>query len=114
MANDFRTFLRGILWLCAAVAVASVPQLRTAEPKSPEKRAAPKSPRRDNRPSDAASAAGGELRTLQGKHLTLITDVASSREVDDLPKAFDAAFPQWCEYFHIDAPSTPIGMSRPT
>jgi hypothetical protein len=42
------------------------------------------------------------LRKLQGKHLTLYTDLPSAAEVDELPKVFDLAFPQWCEYFHVD------------
>jgi hypothetical protein len=53
-----------------------------------------------------AAAAEPELaagfRKLQGRHITLITDVPSSSDIDDLPQAFDAAFPQWCEYFSVD------------
>ncbi len=54
-----------------------------------------------------ATAAESELaagfRKLEGRHITLITDVPSSPEVDELPQAFDAAFPEWCEYFQLDA-----------
>lgn len=42
------------------------------------------------------------FRRLEGQHLTLITDLAASAEVDELPAVFDAAFPQWCEYFSLD------------
>ncbi|MBA4019730.1 MAG: hypothetical protein C0483_21405 [Pirellula sp.] len=49
---------------------------------------------------DVARAAG--FRVLQSKHLTLYTDVPSSPAVDELPQVFDAAVPQWAEYFGID------------
>jgi len=49
---------------------------------------------------EAVAAAG--IRKLSSKHLTLYTDLPSSAEVDELPKVFDLAFPQWCEYFGID------------
>jgi hypothetical protein len=42
------------------------------------------------------------FRKLEGRHITLITDVPSDSAVDELPQAFDAAFPQWCKYFSID------------
>lgn len=42
------------------------------------------------------------FRKLTGRHITLVTDVPPSAEVDELPQAFDAAFPQWCEYFSLD------------
>src|ERR1700722_17669430 len=51
----------------------------------------------------AAEPLAAGFRQLEGKHLTLITDVPASPEVDELPQAFDAAFPQWCEYFSLDA-----------
>ncbi|WP_040351550.1 hypothetical protein [Blastopirellula marina] len=51
---------------------------------------------------DPAKLAANDLRQLQGKHLTLITDLPSSPEVDELPEVFDAAFPLWCDYFQID------------
>ncbi|MEN6458327.1 MAG: hypothetical protein ABFC63_05305 [Thermoguttaceae bacterium] len=50
---------------------------------------------------DARTAALG-IRKLSSKRLTLYTDVADA-EVDQLPAAFDQAFPQWCRYFGVDA-----------
>ncbi len=55
------------------------------------------------RPIDDARAAAAGIRKLTGKRLTLYTDVAPSPAVDELPRVFDAAFPQWCELFGIDA-----------
>ncbi|HEX4143784.1 MAG TPA: hypothetical protein VHY91_09650 [Pirellulales bacterium] len=53
----------------------------------------------------AASACALEpgFRQLDGRHLTLITDVSAKEDLDDLPKTFDAAFPLWCRYFGLDA-----------
>ncbi len=48
-----------------------------------------------------ASAAG--IRKLESKRLALYTDVPSSPVVDELPAVFEQAFPQWCDYFGIDA-----------
>ena len=42
------------------------------------------------------------IRVLQGRHLTLYTDLRSTREVDELPAVFDLAVPQLCSYFQID------------
>jgi hypothetical protein len=42
------------------------------------------------------------IRKLTSEHLVLYTDVASSPEVDRLPKIFDQAVPQWAAYFNID------------
>ncbi|MCH8923634.1 MAG: hypothetical protein IIA67_10865 [Planctomycetes bacterium] len=42
------------------------------------------------------------LRKLQGKHLTLYTDLPAAADIDELPQVFDLAFPQWCKYFHVD------------
>lgn len=43
------------------------------------------------------------FRKLAGTHLTLFTDLRAAPEIDELPLAFDLAFPQWCEYFRVDA-----------
>lgn len=45
--------------------------------------------------------AAQELRKLEGKHLTLWTDLPSSPEVDRLPDYFDQAYPQYCEFFGV-------------
>ncbi len=39
------------------------------------------------------------IRTIQGKYLTLYTDLPSSPAIDELPAVFDAAVPQWAAYF---------------
>ncbi len=41
------------------------------------------------------------IRSVAGRHLTLYTDLPESQAVDELPKVFDAAVPQWCDYFRI-------------
>lgn len=43
------------------------------------------------------------IRILEGKHVRIYTDLPSSQAVDELPQVFDAIFPQWCEYFEVDA-----------
>jgi len=47
----------------------------------------------------AVAAAG--IRKLEGRHLTLYTDLPADKEVDDLPRVFDLAVPAWCEYFGV-------------
>ncbi|NMC22073.1 MAG: hypothetical protein GYA33_16825 [Thermogutta sp.] len=42
------------------------------------------------------------IRKLEGRHLTLYTDLPSSPEVDSLCRAFDAAFREWCRYFGVE------------
>jgi hypothetical protein len=54
----------------------------------------------DEKKLDAAG-----IRKASGKHLTLYTDL-SGEEIDELPKVFDLAFPQWCRYFGIDPKQT--------
>lgn len=49
---------------------------------------------------DARVGAMG-IRSVAGRHFTLYTDLPASEAVDELPKVFDAAVPQWCEYFRI-------------
>ena len=51
----------------------------------------------------AASEPLASIRRLESKHLTLITDLPPSEQVDALPALFDQAFPQWCAYFGVDA-----------
>ncbi|HTN76366.1 MAG TPA: hypothetical protein VL096_14005 [Pirellulaceae bacterium] len=50
---------------------------------------------------DEEKVAAQGIRKLVGKHLTLYTDVPSSPEIDELPRVFDAAVPQWQAYFHV-------------
>ena len=51
---------------------------------------------------NATSCAAAELRKLEGKHLTLWTDLPSSPEVNRLPEYFDQAYPQYCAFFGVD------------
>jgi len=46
------------------------------------------------------TAAG--IRRLEGKHLTLYTDLEPDPEVDCLPEVFDLAFEPFCVYFALD------------
>lgn len=51
-------------------------------------------------------AAAG-IRKLEGKHLTLYTDLPPGNPaVEELPRVFDAAVPLWCEYFGVDPAKT--------
>lgn len=51
---------------------------------------------------DEQRVAAAGVRKLQSQHLTLYTDIPSSPEVDELPRVFDQALPQWCDYFGLD------------
>jgi hypothetical protein len=53
------------------------------------------------RAGNATELAPG-FRQLEGRHLTLVTDLPAKEDLDDLPQVFDAAFPQWCRYFGLD------------
>ena len=52
---------------------------------------------------DESRTAQAGIRKLTGRHIHLFTDLAATAEVDVLPEVFDQAFPQWCEYFGVDA-----------
>ncbi len=60
---------------------------------------------REDKPDPAETLEAASLRTLQGKHLTLYTDLPASPEIERLPEIFDAAVPLWCEFFRIDPKS---------
>ncbi|OHB70890.1 MAG: hypothetical protein A2V70_02480 [Planctomycetes bacterium RBG_13_63_9] len=51
---------------------------------------------------DDRRAAAAGIRKLTGRRLTLYTDLPPAKEIDELPEVFDQAFPQWCQYFHVD------------
>ncbi|RIK72860.1 MAG: hypothetical protein DCC68_25825 [Planctomycetota bacterium] len=55
-----------------------------------------------DKPLDEAAIAAAGLRKISSKHLTLITDLPSSPAVDELPRVFDLAVPQWIDYFKLD------------
>ena len=37
-----------------------------------------------------------------GKHLTLYTDLPAAPALEELPRIFDAAVPQWCRFFKVE------------
>ncbi|PHS18345.1 MAG: hypothetical protein COA78_02440 [Blastopirellula sp.] len=52
--------------------------------------------------ADPAKLSVAGIRTISGTHLTLYTDLPASAELNSFPALFDAAFPHWCSYFHVD------------
>ncbi len=46
------------------------------------------------------------LTVYAGKHLILFSDIRDSDKAYDLVRSYDAAVPQWCEYFGIDVKRT--------
>jgi hypothetical protein len=57
---------------------------------------------------DDATLASSGIRKLTSEHLTLYTDLPASPAVDELPRVFDLAVPQWCQYLGI-APAQAAG-----
>jgi len=55
---------------------------------------------------DLTKAHARGIRVLQGKHLELLTDVPASPAIDELPRLFDAAVPQWAAFFEIPLEKT--------
>jgi hypothetical protein len=55
----------------------------------------------EERPLDEARLQAAGIRKLEGRHITLYTDLPSDPEIDGLPSAFDAAVPQWAAYFGV-------------
>ena len=55
---------------------------------------------------DEQRVAATGIRKVTGKHLTLYTDLPESPAIEELPDVFDAAIPQWAEYFGVDATVT--------
>lgn len=49
----------------------------------------------------SASAIADDLRRVTGRHIALVTDLPPDEEIDALAAAFDAAVPQWAEYFSV-------------
>jgi hypothetical protein len=49
---------------------------------------------------DDEKAAAAGIRKIEGKRITLYTDLAGA-EIDRLPAIFDLAFPQYCDYFRV-------------
>src|SRR5262245_54588527 len=65
--------------------------------------AAPWLPASESGPARTDSVPASRIRQLTSAHLKLATDLAPSEQVDALPRWFDQAFVQWCEYFGVDA-----------
>ena len=53
------------------------------------------------RPIDEARLSAAGLRVARSEHATLVTDVASSPEIDGLAELIDLAVPQWGERFGV-------------
>ena len=54
---------------------------------------------------DANRAASLGIRKLEGRRISLLTDLPTSPEVDELPKVFDAALPHWEAFFQHETPN---------
>ena len=52
-------------------------------------------------PLDPEKILAQGIRTIEGKHLTLYTDMPANADIRSLPKIVELAIPQWCEYFNI-------------
>jgi hypothetical protein len=48
---------------------------------------------------DAERLKAHGIRRVAGEHIVLFTDHPADAEVDALPRYFDQAYPQWCDYF---------------
>ncbi|MGQ9762123.1 MAG: hypothetical protein ACUVQG_10275 [Thermogutta sp.] len=59
---------------------------------------------------DEAKLLAGGLRKIEGEHLTLYTDCAISDGIRQLATVFDAAYPQWCQFFGITLGNHPWRM----
>ncbi|MEM6471393.1 MAG: hypothetical protein AAF802_17660, partial [Planctomycetota bacterium] len=46
-------------------------------------------------------AVAGAFQTVQGKYITLKSDARDRSKVSDWVDAFDAAVPQWCDFFDV-------------
>lgn len=51
----------------------------------------------------STGAVAQELRQLEGRYVRILTDLPSTPAVDDLPRAFDAAVPLWCQFWELPA-----------
>ena len=56
---------------------------------------------------DEAKALREGIRKIEGKRLTLFTDMPYDPQIEELPAVFDKAFPIWCEYFSVDPSEHP-------
>ncbi|WP_164104088.1 hypothetical protein [Candidatus Laterigemmans baculatus] len=51
----------------------------------------------------ASPAWAQELRQLEGRYVRIVTDIRSTPAIDELPRAFDAAVPLWCQFWELPA-----------
>lgn len=58
------------------------------------------------KPIDIQLAADSGLSVYSGEHLILFSDIRDEQKAEDLIRSYDAAVPQWCEYFGIDPDKT--------
>lgn len=54
-------------------------------------------------PIDDALVRARGIRKLEGRYVTLYTDLPVGKQIDELPAIFDLAVPQWAAFFEIDA-----------
>jgi len=59
---------------------------------------------------DEARLLAGGLQKISAEHLTLYTDCPLSDQMSQLGKVFDAAYPQWCQYFGLAPGNRPWRM----
>jgi len=59
---------------------------------------------------DEAKLLAGGLQKITAKYITLYTDCPLTQEIVQLGEVFDAAYPQWCEYFGLTPGSRPWRM----
>ena len=46
------------------------------------------------------------LRVMEGKSITIYTDIPANPTIDELPRVFDLAVTQWCDYFDVPVDKT--------
>ena len=51
---------------------------------------------------DEGKLAAAGIRKIAGKHLTLYTDLPAAPELDEYPRVFDLAVPQWVQFFNLE------------
>ena len=88
-----------VFWHAASVGFPAGDSRAIAQPPVAKTAAAGQSTDRLQIPAAKLAAAG--IRKLEGRWLTLYTDLPAAAEVDELPLVFDQAIPYWCEYFRI-------------
>ena len=57
----------------------------------------------EENPVDLERVKANGIRVLDSDHVELFTDLPESIDLSDLPKVFNQAIPQWCEYFEVDS-----------